>query len=214
MDETFRFERFRGQRTLEIGVGLGTDHLELAHSGAILTGVDLTPRCVDLTRQRLEQNGLAPDVHVMDAESLDLPDNRFDAVYSFGVLHHTPSTERAFAEVRRVLRPGGVFVGALYSRESFAYARLVLGWALSLRFLRRSLDDRLADMEHSTSEARPYVRVFGREELRGALYGNGFEQVSIRRRHFGLGRLTPYIPDGIERVLGRVGGWYLVHEAR
>jgi SAM-dependent methyltransferase len=215
MDETFRWERFQGLRVLEIGVGLGTDHLWLGRAGADLSGIDLTPRCVELTAKRCEQEKLKTDLQVMDAEQLAFPDDSFDVVYSFGVLHHIPSTERAFREVRRVLRPGGLFVGGLYSRESFFYAQLVLSWALSFRFLHQPFDDVLSDIEYSTSQARPYVRLFGREELREILVDTGFERVAIRRRHFGgLGNLTPYIPDVAEHVLGRLGGWFLIHEAR
>ncbi|MDP8909313.1 MAG: class I SAM-dependent methyltransferase [Chloroflexota bacterium] len=214
MAETFRWERFRGARVLEIGVGLGTDHRALARAGAVLTGIDLTPRCIELTRRRFEQEGLRSDLQVMDAENVSFADDSFDVVYSFGVLHHIPSTERAFAEVRRVLRPGGLFVGGLYSRESFFYAHVVLDWALRFAFLRQPLDHRLSAIEYSTSDARPFVRLFGREELRALLLESGFDEVAIRRRHCGLGFVTPHVPPWVERALGRIGGWYLVHEAR
>lgn len=214
MEETFRWERFRGARVLEIGVGLGTDHRSLARGGAILSGIDLTPRCIELTARRFEQEGLQSDLQVMDAENMSFPDDSFDVVYSFGVLHHTSSTERAFKEVRRVLRPGGLFVGGLYSRESFFYSQVVLEWALRGQFLRTPLDARLSDIEYSTSDARPLVRLFGREELRTILLDIGFDKVAIRRRHCGLGFLTPHVPVWVERALGRIGGWYLVHEAR
>ena len=42
MHETFGYARFAGQRVLEIGVGLGTDHLQFARCGAITTGIDRT----------------------------------------------------------------------------------------------------------------------------------------------------------------------------
>jgi ubiquinone/menaquinone biosynthesis C-methylase UbiE len=213
MGETFRFERFAGARVLEIGVGLGTDHMQLARGGARLTGIDLTQRCVDLTRARLEQEGYKPDVRVMDAEDLEFPGDSFDVVYSFGVLHHVPSTERAFAEVRRVLRPRGAFIGALYSRESLAYARFVFAWVISGRFLSLPHDEMLSGLEFGDSGALPQVRLFTREELRGLLRASGFQRVALKRRHAGLGRLTPYVPAPVERALGRTAGWYLVHEA-
>ncbi len=213
MHRTFRFERYAGQRILEIGVGLGTDHLQFVRAGARTTGIDLTPRSIELTSKRIEQEGRQSDLRVMDAEALEFEDNSFDAVYSFGVLHHVPSTERAFREVRRVLRPGGVFLGGLYSRESFIHARLVLGWTLSGAFLRRPYDALLSGVEHSTGQARPLVRLFGREELRELLRDSGFSSVSINRRHVGLGPLTERVPDALEWHFGRLGGWYLVHHA-
>jgi ubiquinone/menaquinone biosynthesis C-methylase UbiE len=214
MHETFRFGRFAGQRVLEIGVGLGTDHLQFARAGARMTGIDLTPRCIDLTRRRFEHEGLESDLRIMDAERLEFDDDSFDAVYSFGVLHHIPSTERAFAEVRRVLRPGGVFLGGLYSRQSWYYARLRLKRLLNHEWREESLDDTLARIEYSTSGAKPFVRLFGRCELLGLLNDAGFSEAAIVRRHVGFGRVTAYVPASVERAFGRVGGWYLVHAAR
>lgn len=213
MHETFRFERFEGASVLEIGVGLGTDHMQFARAGATMTGIDLTPRCLELTRRRCELEGIRSDLRLMDAESLDFDDNTFDAVYSFGVLHHVVSTERAFAEVRRVLRPGGVFIGALYSRESIFWARLLTWRWLTLGFRREPIENLLARIEYGADDAVPRVRLFGREELRELLDHTGFERVAINRRHLGLGRLTPHLPPRLERGLGRRGGWYLVHEA-
>lgn len=214
MHETFRFERFAGARVLEIGVGLGTDHVWLGRSGARLTGIDLTERCIGLTRRRLELEGLVSDLRVMDAERLHFPDHSFDVVYSFGVLHHVPSTERAFAEVRRVLRPGGAFVGALYSRESLFFTRWRLERLLTAGFMRESRDQWLARIEHGETGALPRVRLFGRRELRATLRDAGFQDVRIVRRHAAFGRYTSQLPAGLERALGRVAGWYLVHEAR
>lgn len=214
MHETFRFERFAGQRVLEIGVGLGTDHLQFARVGAQMTGIDLTPRCIELTRQRFEHEGLTSDLSVMDAEKLNFEDDSFDVVYSFGVLHHIPSTENAFLEVRRVLRPGGVFIGGLYSRQSWFYALVRVDRLLSGGWRHESLDDRLARIEYSTGDAKPYVRLLKRHELKRMLSDSGFDEVAIVRRHTGLGSLTARVPAPIERAMGRVGGWYLVHAAR
>ncbi len=88
MHDTFRYERFAGQRVLEIGVGLGTDHVQFARAGAVMTGIDLTPRCIELTQIRVAQEGLWSDLRVMDAGQLTFEKDAFDAVYSFGVLHH------------------------------------------------------------------------------------------------------------------------------
>ena len=214
MHDVFRFERFSGAEVLEVGVGLGTDHMQFARAGARMTGIDLTPRCVELTRRRWELEGVSSDLRIMDAEKLEFPDDSFGVVYSFGVLHHVPSSRRAFAEVRRVLRPGGVFLGGLYSRESIFWARLLVQRWLTLGFLREPTEDMLARIEYGAEEARPRVRLFGRKELRGELRGAGFQSVALKRRHVGLGRLTPYIPAPVERTIGRRVGWYLVHEAR
>ncbi len=133
MKEIVGFDRFPGKSVLEIGCGLGTDLLQFARGGAKVTGVDLTPKSVELVKKRFEMEGLKVEAQVADAESLPFKDDSFDMVYSFGVLHHTPNTQKAIDEVYRVLEPGGRIIIMLYNRTSlhvwlgaplFAAARL------------------------------------------------------------------------------------------
>lgn len=119
--EAAGFDRARGLRVLEIGCGLGTDGARFARAGAIYTGIDLTEAAVSLARRRFELEGLPGAFRVADAENLDFEDESFDLVYSHGVLHHTPDTERAVAEVHRVLVPGGRAAVMLYHRDSYNY---------------------------------------------------------------------------------------------
>lgn len=214
MHETFRFERFAGKRVLEIGVGLGTDHLQFARAGAIVTGIDLVPRCIELTGRRMDQEQLSSHLHVMDAEHLQFADDAFDVVYSFGVLHHTASAEKAFAEVRRVLRPDGVFIGGLYNRYSAFVATMLLQQLTVPGQRHMSFARRLSLIEYASSHDRalPYVRLFGARELRRALHGAGFGEIRLTRRHFGV-KLTHKIPHWLEEAISRTAGWYLIHEA-
>lgn len=112
------FDRFRGNRLLEIGCGLGTDLLQFARGGAEVAGVDLTPVSIELVKTRFAMAGLPVNAQVADAENLPFSDNSFDVVYSFGVLHHTPDTQKAVDEVLRVLKPGGQIIIMLYHRRS------------------------------------------------------------------------------------------------
>lgn len=103
-----RFSESKGLKVLEVGVGLGADHQQFAEAGAELYGIDLTEKAVEHTRKRLAYLGLESNLSVGDAEELDFPDESFDLVYSWGVLHHSPNTHKAISEVYRVLRWGGV----------------------------------------------------------------------------------------------------------
>ena len=125
------FAGARGLSVLEIGCGLGTDGAQFAKAGAHYTGVDLTEAAVDLARKRFEVSGLPGQFRVADAEHLDFADDSFDRVYSHGVLHHTPDTARAVAEIRRVLKPGGRAMIMLYHRGSYNYR-------VGIRVLRRA----------------------------------------------------------------------------
>jgi SAM-dependent methyltransferase len=118
MRKLMEFDNFRGKRLLEIGCGLGTDLLQFARAGAVVTGVDLTPASVELVRKRLAIEGVPGEAQVADAEHLPFADNTFDVVYSFGVLHHTPNTQKAIDEVHRVLKPGGRVIIMLYHTGS------------------------------------------------------------------------------------------------
>jgi ubiquinone/menaquinone biosynthesis C-methylase UbiE len=114
-----QFTRFRGQKLLEVGVGAGTDFLQWVRAGTRAHGVDLTPAAVEHVQRRLEVYGLAAeDVRVADAESLPYPDDSFDVVYSWGVIHHSPETKRALQEIVRVTRPGGTCKLMIYHRRS------------------------------------------------------------------------------------------------
>jgi len=120
-----------GLRVLEIGCGLGTDGAQYAKAGAQYTGIDLTEAAIELARTRFEVSGLPGEFRVADAENLDFADDSFDLIYSHGVLHHTPDTERAVQEIHRVLKPRGRAVVMLYHRGSYNYR-------VGIRILRRA----------------------------------------------------------------------------
>lgn len=120
-----KFHVARGKDVLEIGVGMGADHLELARQEPkSLTGIDLTERAVEHARRRLNIFGLSSEVMTGNAEALAFPDSSFDLVYSWGVIHHSPDTPKAVKEIHRVLRSGGVTRIMIYHRYSLVGAML------------------------------------------------------------------------------------------
>ncbi|SRR6266404_3190161 len=129
--EAADFAGASGLSVLEVGCGMGTDGAQFAQAGARYTGIDLTQAAIDLARKRFELSGLKGDFRVADAENLDFADDSFDRVYAHGVLHHTPDTTRAVAEIHRVLRPGGQAFVMLYHRGSYNYR-------IGIRVLRRA----------------------------------------------------------------------------
>lgn len=167
-----RFEDAEGKRVLEIGVGLGADHQRFAERGAILEGIDLTPRAIAHTRARLEAFRLTSRLQVGDAEALPFADNQFEIVYSWGVLHHSPDTPRAFREVLRVLEPGGEARIMIYHTWSMVGVMLWVRYALLRGRPWRSLRSIYA--EHLES---PGTKAYTVEEARELL--DGFEDVRI-----------------------------------
>ena len=98
MPEVMGFTEFAGARLLEVGCGMGTDLLQFARGGAQVTGVDLTPRSIEISRQHFHVYGASGDFAISDGENLPFADGSFDVVYSNGVLHHTPDTAAAVGE--------------------------------------------------------------------------------------------------------------------
>jgi ubiquinone/menaquinone biosynthesis C-methylase UbiE len=115
------FGASKGLRVLELGCGLGTDGLQFARHGAHYVGLDLTANATRLAKLHLDVEGESGNTSRGDAENLPFCDASFDIVYSHGVLHHTPDTARAFAEIHRVLKPGGRATIMLYHRQSYNY---------------------------------------------------------------------------------------------
>ena len=83
-----------------------------------LYGVDLTDAAIDTTAARLALDGLTSRLQRLDAETLPFDDGFFDVVYSWGVIHHSEHPAKIIAEIQRVLKPGGTFIGMLYGRRS------------------------------------------------------------------------------------------------
>jgi ubiquinone/menaquinone biosynthesis C-methylase UbiE len=99
---------------LEIGAGTGYFSLNLLRAGVVsaATCTDISQGMVDALRANAARLGLDVEACTADAEALPFADESFDLVLGHAVLHHLPDLDRAFAEFRRVLRPGGTLVFA------------------------------------------------------------------------------------------------------
>ena len=163
--------RWCGADVLEIGVGLGSDHLTLARAGARMHALDLSAEHLRHTQRHLALNGMHTNARLGDAENNPWGDASFDFVYSFGVLHHTPDTVRAVREIHRVLRPGGTALIGLYHRDSVFYWLWTMLWRgiILLGLLRRGRRRLLAEIEHRSpdNDALPLVKVYSRRQARG-----------------------------------------------
>jgi ubiquinone/menaquinone biosynthesis C-methylase UbiE len=103
------------ERSLEIGAGTGYFTLNMLQDGVVreATATDISPGMLDTLQANAARIGVDVRTVACDAEQLPFADASFDLVLGHAVLHHIPHLDRAFAEFRRVLRPGGrvVFAG-------------------------------------------------------------------------------------------------------
>lgn len=187
-----RFESAKGLRVLEIGVGLGADHQRFAEAGARLTGIDLTPRAIQFTRDRFAAMGLVSDLRQGDAENIDFPDGTFDIVYSWGVIHHSPDTARAAREIFRVLKPGGVARVMIYHTYSLVGLMLWLRYALAagrpftpLKALYAKYLESPGTKAYTEAEAREIFRDFTNVRIETVLTHGDLLSSNAGQRHPG-----------------------------
>ena len=115
------FERWRGKKVLEIGCGIGTDSINFARHGAEVTVVDLSEESIALCRKRFEVYGLTAKFYEGNAENLSdfVPAEKYDLIYSFGVIHHTPHPEKVMDQLKKYCKPETELRVMLYSKWSW-----------------------------------------------------------------------------------------------
>jgi ubiquinone/menaquinone biosynthesis C-methylase UbiE len=189
---------------LEIGSGTGYFSLNLVQLGVIerLTATDISPGMLERLAGTAEALGLEDVTTVVtEAETLPFEDESFDLVLGHAVLHHIPDLDKAFAEFRRVLRPGGMIA---FAGEPSRYgdtlaalpkrAGLVLApvWRRAVGARERAVAEYEQSEGHSL-EGEVDVHAFAPADLRRLLRDSGFE-----KRHVGG-----------EELLSNAWGWGL-----
>jgi SAM-dependent methyltransferase len=102
------------ERSLEIGAGTGYFTLHLLACGVVRRAVatDISPGMVGVLEENARRMDVKVETATCSAEELPFEDGSFDLVLGHAVLHHIPDLARAFAELRRVLRPEGTVLFA------------------------------------------------------------------------------------------------------
>lgn len=146
--ELLRDVDLNGCRTLDIGSGLGAIACLLAdtYGASEVVGIDIEPHLVEHSRRRAADAGVADRVQFQLVEPGPLPfeDASFDAVFTKDAIVHIPDKPPFYAEVLRVLKPGGLFVGSDWLRggagDPSATAKRWLE-VVHLNFRMRNLDE-------------------------------------------------------------------------
>jgi ubiquinone/menaquinone biosynthesis C-methylase UbiE len=223
IDEFARFGEARGKRVLEIGVGLGADHQKFAQAGAELYGIDLTERAIEHTRRRLAVFGLSSRLSIGDAEKQVFPNEFFDVVYSWGVLHHSPNTPQAVAEVHRLLKRGGEARIMIYSKWSLIglmlwvrYALLGLRPWLTLTQIYARYLESPGTKAYSVAQARELFSAFSDVKIRTVLTHGDLLDSGAGQRHRGraLALARKIWPRALLKALFPTRGLFMLISAR
>ncbi len=178
-------------RTLEIGAGTGYFTLNLLRAGLIEEAVasDISQGMLDSLAASAERLGLEVETVRAEAERLPFPDGSFDLVFGHAVLHHLPDLGASFAELYRVLRPGGLiaFCGepSRYGDRLAAYPkraglRTAPLWRALMRVDERQNGHTSEDvLEHHHLEGSVDVHAFTPAQLTELARGAGFQDVRV-----------------------------------
>lgn len=206
------FPSWKEKKVLEIGFGIGTDAINFVRNGAHYTGIELSEESFKICAERFNKFGLEAELLTGNVEKLSeiLADRKFDLIYSFGVLHHTPNIIDAFSEIRKKC-------------HSDSQIRIML-------YAKNSIKQKLIDAGLEQPEAQfgcPIANSYSEKEVEEMLNFCGFQVESIRQDHifpFVIDKYVNYeykyqpyyeaMPIEMFRALEKSFGWHLLITAK
>lgn len=155
--EEWLIARCHGKRVLDYCCGNGMYSMVVARNGGAAVGIDISPVSIENAQRSARDEGLAhrATFEVMDAEAMTFPDGSFDYACVAGVLHHL-DLPKAYAELARVLRPGG----AVVSLEALGHNAVINAYRRRTPHLRTSWEaEHIIRMEDIELAKRYFKRV-------------------------------------------------------
>ena len=220
------FSDWKGKKVLEIGCGIGTDTINFARAGAEVTAVDLSSESLKLARKRAEVFGFSDRINFYEANAEKLsefiPPQKYDLVYSFGVIHHSPHPEKIIGQIRNhFIQPGSTLKLMVYYRYSWKV------WWMVLREKGQfwKLDKIIA--QHSEAQTGCPVTYSYTKKTVKDLIGENFDIEENYVEHIFPYRIPEYVkyeyvkewywrmlPENVFRRLEKTFGWHLCITAK
>ena len=203
------YELFKDKKILEIGCGAGLVSSHIAKSGGNITAIDLTENAIKMSKSRFQIEKLNGEILKMDAEKITFPDNHFDFIVSWGVIHHSGNMKKILDEIVRVLKPECKAYIMVYNKNSIRYqiyCRIWLG-IFKLKFLNHSLNE----IAGSITDGH-IARHLTENEFSGMIssvskvsFSYSDEKLTILKYLFGVA--FPF--KSLQIYLAKKWGWYL-----
>jgi 2-polyprenyl-6-hydroxyphenyl methylase/3-demethylubiquinone-9 3-methyltransferase len=126
------------QRVLDVGCGGGLLAESLAHSGAVVTGIDLAPAMIEVARLHAQESQLNIDYQVCSAEQFaQRGEPAFDVVTCMELIEHVADPAGLLQAIAKVLRPGGQFFISTINRNLRSFLLAIVGAEYVLRLIPR-----------------------------------------------------------------------------
>lgn len=207
---------------LEIGCGIGTDTISFARNGSIITAVDLSERSLDIAKKRAKIFGYDAVIKFYKANveelSLVIPEKKYNLIYSFGVLHHTPNPSKALEQIKTFMDEKSELRIMVYAKWSYKVLWMILKY--------RSFDlDKIIPMYSEAQTGCPVTYAYSKKQARELL--KDFDILSIKKDHIFPYKIEDYkkyrynkewyfkiMPKFIFKWLERTFGWHLLIVAK
>ncbi|MFA6436770.1 MAG: class I SAM-dependent methyltransferase [Candidatus Paceibacterota bacterium] len=179
-----QFNKWKDKEVLELGCGIGTDSINFARLGARLTVVELSKESLDLAKKRFKVFGLEVKFYEGNIENLSsfLPQKKYDLIYSFGVIHHTPSPEKVFKEIKKYCKPETEIKIMLYSKWCWKVFWIIMGYGKGQFWKTKTLVPKYSEAQTGS----PVTYIYSFNEIRHLM--KDFKVVKISKDH-----IFPYI---------------------
>lgn len=208
--EFTKFENWKNKNVLEIGCGIGTIGINFAKNDAKYTGVELSSSSLELSKKRFNVYNYDGNFFCGNAEELSsfLPLQKFDLIYSFGVIHHSPHPEKIIQEIKKYMHKDSLLKIMLYAKNSW----------------KNIMIDGCFDQPEAQFGC-PIALTYTEDEVRQLL--KGFEILNIEQDHIFPYKIEEYknnifkkvswfenMPEEIFKHLEKKLGWHLLITAK
>jgi len=222
------YDKWKNENVLDAGCGIGTMAIDFVKAGADVTAVDLSSVSIRVAARRALAEGVRSNYIRFICEDLErisrspiINDRKYDLIFSFGVIHHTPDPAKALRELRKLIRGIGELRIMLYHKWSTKAIWLMLTGGWPFRSAQKCIE------RQSEANANcPVAYSYSKRQAKKLLQENGWEPISIHVDHIFPYKIAPYkqgeykkkwywrlVPRFAFRLLERTFGWHLLIKA-
>ena len=220
--QTFaKFEKYKNKDVLEIGCGIGTDTISFLRNGANVIAVDISEESIKIAKQRAKLFNLNNSVNFIkcNIEEIDsfITNKKFDLIYSFGVIHHTPNPEKVIRKCYELLKDNGEFKFMVYNKYSWKVLAMIINNLKSIKNI-----DKLISTYSEAQTGCPVTYSYTKNNIRKLLRKYSYQVSEVSINHIFPYRINEYkkynyfkvwyfkvLPEWLFSKLEKLLGWHL-----